>query len=101
MNLRVIFLSQNLFLQGRQTRTISLNSHYMAIFKNPRDRAQFSFLSRQMFPGDTKFLNECFTDATSEPHGYLYLDFKQNTPENLRVRTKILENNPVIYLKKK
>jgi hypothetical protein len=26
----------------------------MAIFKNPRDRAQFSYLSRQMFPGDTK-----------------------------------------------
>ena len=101
MNLSVIFLSQNLFLQGRQTRTISLNSHYMAIFKNPRDRAQFSFLSRQMFPGDTKYLNECFTDATSEPNGYLFLDFKQNTPENLRVRTKILENNPVIYLKKK
>ncbi len=101
MNLSIIFFSQNLFLQGRQTRTISLNSHYMAIFKNPRDRAQFSFLSRQMFPGDTKFLNECFTDATSEPHGYLFLDFKQKTPENLRVRTKILENNPVIYLKKK
>jgi hypothetical protein len=54
-----------------------------------------------MFPGDTKFLNECFTDATSEPHGYLFLDFKQNTPETLRVRTKILETNPVIYLKKK
>ncbi len=54
-----------------------------------------------MFPGDTKFLNECFTDATSEPHGYLFLDFKQNTSEYLRVRTKILEINPVIYLKKK
>jgi hypothetical protein len=101
MNLSVIFLSKNLFLQGRQTRTISLNTHYMAIFKNPRDRAQFSFLSRQMFPRDTKFLNECFNDATSEPHAYLFSDFKQNTPENLRVRTKILENNPVIYLKKK
>ena len=101
MNLSVIFLSQNLFLQGRQTRTISLNSHYMAIFKNPRDRAQFSYLSRQMFPGDTKFLNECFTDATNEAHGYIFLDFKQNTPENLRVRAKILESNPVIYLKKK
>ncbi len=54
-----------------------------------------------MFRGDTNFLNECFTDATSEPHGYLFLDFKQNTLENLRVRTNILENNPVIYLKTK
>ncbi len=40
------------------------------------------------------FSNECFTDATSEQHDYLFLDFKQNTPENLRVRTKILEINP-------
>jgi hypothetical protein len=58
MNLRVIILSQNLFLHGRQTRTINSNSHYMAIFKNPRDTAQFSFLSRQMFPDDTK-LSHC------------------------------------------
>ncbi len=100
MNLSVIILSQNLFLQGRQTRTISLNNHYMAIFKNICDRAQFLYLSRQMFPGDTKFLNECFTDATSGLHCYLFLDFKQNTPENFRVRTKILDNNTVIYFKK-
>ncbi len=101
MILSVIFLSQNLFLQGRQTRTISFNSHYITIFKNPRDRAQFLYLSRQIFPSDTKFLNECFADATSEPHGYLFLDFIQNTPENLRVRAKILEFKPEIYLKKK
>jgi hypothetical protein len=49
MNLSVIFLSQNLFLQGRQTRTISLNSQFIAIFKNPRDRAQFSYLSIQIY----------------------------------------------------
>jgi hypothetical protein len=83
------FLSQNLFLPGRQTRTISFNSHYMVIFKYFRDRAQFLYLSRQMCLSDTKFLNECLTDATSEPHGYLFLEFKQNTPETLRVRTKI------------
>jgi hypothetical protein len=55
MNLSVIFLSQNFFFQGRQTRTISLNSDYIAILKNPRDRAQFSFLSSRMFTGYTKF----------------------------------------------
>jgi hypothetical protein len=44
----------------------------MEDFKNPRDRAKLSFLSRLMFPGDTKFLNESFTDATSELHGYLF-----------------------------
>jgi hypothetical protein len=60
----------------------------MAIFKNPRDRAQFSYISRQMFPRDTKFLNECYTDATSEPHGYLYLDFNKIHPKILEFEQK-------------
>jgi hypothetical protein len=42
-----------------------------------------------MCPDDAKFINYYFTDATSEPHGYLFSDFKQKTPENLRVRKKI------------
>jgi ABC-type proline/glycine betaine transport system ATPase subunit len=99
-NISVIFLTQNLFLKGKQTRTISLNSHYMAIFKNPRDKSQFSHLASQMFPGESSFLKESFSDATSTPHGYLFLDFKQETPENLRVRTNILEEKPIVYIKK-
>ena len=35
-NLSVIFLTQNLFHKNQ--REISLNSDYMVIFKNPRDR---------------------------------------------------------------
>ena len=64
-NISVVFISQNLFIQGKYTRTISLNSHYMIIFKNPTDKAQFSHLARQMFPDNTRYLNECFMDATS------------------------------------
>jgi hypothetical protein len=72
----------------------------MAIFKNPRDKSQFSHLASQMFPGESSFLKESFSDATSTPHGYLFLDFKQETPENLRVRTNILEEKPIVYIKK-
>ena len=100
-NISLIFISQNLFIQGKKTRTISLNTHYMIIFKNPRDKAQFSQLARQMLPGKTQFLNECYVDATSRAHGYLFLDFKQQTPDNLRVRTNIIPGEKVIiYIKK-
>ena len=100
-NISVVFISQNLFIQGKYTRTISLNSHYMIIFKNPRDKAQFSHLARQMFPDNTRYLNECFMDATSLPHGYLFLDFKQDTQEILRVRSNILPNDKtIVYIKK-
>jgi len=101
-NISLIFISQNLFIQGKKTRTISLNTHYMIIFKNPRDKAQFSQLARQMLPGKTQFLNECFMDATSHAHGYLFLDFKQQTPENLRVRTNIIPGEKfIVYIFKK
>lgn len=88
-NLSVIFLSQNLFIQGKETRSISLNSHYMVIFKNPRDRSQFSFLARQMYPNNSKFLEEAYADATSKPHGYLFIDLKQSTHDSFRIRANI------------
>ena len=54
-NLSVIFIVQNLFHQGREMRNLSLNSHYIILFKNPRDRFQVSVLARQMYPGNSKF----------------------------------------------
>lgn len=38
-NISVFFLSQNLFNQGKYSRTISLNCHYLIILNNPRDKS--------------------------------------------------------------
>jgi len=38
-NISVIYLTQNLFHKNPRMRTISLNFHYMILFKNPRDAA--------------------------------------------------------------
>ena len=38
----VIYITQNLFPKNKHARTISLNSHYMILFKNPRDAGQFA-----------------------------------------------------------
>jgi hypothetical protein len=75
-NISVFFMSQNLFVQGKHTRTISLNSHYLVVFINPRDSAQFSNLARQMYPNNSKYLEECYNDATKIPHGYLFIVFE-------------------------
>ena len=83
---------------------MSLNSHYLVCFKNPRDRAQIMHLSRQVWPENPKALQEAYTEATGEPHNYLLLDFKQGTPDEFRVRTKIFpddEHNFVYVLNKK
>ena len=36
-NLSVIYIVQNLFHQGKGSRSIGLNSHYLVLFKNPRE----------------------------------------------------------------
>ena len=37
MGVSVLYRTQNLFPPGKLSRTISLNSHYMLIFRNSRD----------------------------------------------------------------
>ena len=88
-DISVIFISQNIFHQGSQMRTISLNCHYMLLMKNPRDKAQIMALASQIYPNKNKFLIEAFNDATKKQFGYIKVDMKQDTPDNLRIQTRI------------
>ena len=53
-NLSVVFLTQNLF--HPKQRNISLNSDYMVIFKNVRDKSQFTNLAKQFMPNHVNFM---------------------------------------------
>ena len=88
-NISVIFLVQNLFYKNKYIRTISLNSHYMILFKNPRDASQFANLARQMYPKQSAFAVEAYKDATREPYSYLFVDLRTEQDEDLRLRTNI------------
>ena len=89
LNLSVMFVSQNLFYNGKKCRTISLNSTCIVVFKNPRDQSQIHHLACQMFPSKPKFLQVAYEDATKDPYRYLFLDFHPNSPEFVRVRGNI------------
>ena len=93
----IIFIMQNLFPPGKEARTRSLNTHYYIIFKNPRDKSQLEFLSRQILPRNPKGLIEIFEEATSKPHSYLFLDFTQECPDALRFRSNLFERPMIIY----
>ena len=84
-NLSVICLVQNLYFQGKESRTMSLNSQYLVVFNNPRDQQQITVLARQMYPGQSeKFLNT-YRMATSKPFGYLLIDLKPDTSNDKRL----------------
>jgi len=89
MSVSVLYLTQNIFYGGKQTRTIGLNAHYLVVFRNPRDATQITHLARQMYPGQAKFLIEAFRDATREPYTYMLVDLKPDTDEKFRVRSNI------------
>lgn len=97
-NMSVIYIVQNLFDQNKHHRTISLNTHYLVLFKNPRDNTQIKTLAGQMHPGKAHLVVDAFTDATSKPYGYLLMDFRQNTREELRLRTNFLPSDDVQYV---
>lgn len=100
-NVSVIFILQNLFPQGKHCRSISLNTQYIVLFKSTRDKNQVNCLGRQMFPGQSKFFQEAYIDATKDRGGYLLLDLKPDTPDDWRVRTNIFPGqNTTVYLAK-
>jgi len=91
-NVSVMFLAQNLFPKNKIARTLSLNAHYMVLFKNPRDASQFAHLARQMYPKTSQFAVEAYKDATREPYGYLLVDLRPEQDEELRLRTNVFPN---------
>ena len=89
-NLRVIYIVQNLFHQGKGSRRISLNSHYLVLFKNPRDKLQILTLAKQMYPGQTDFFLNQYEEVVKRSFGYLLIDLKTTTQDNCRLRTNVL-----------
>ena len=97
-NLTVVYIVQNLFNQDAAMRTISLNTHYMVIFKNPRDATQIRTLGQQMYPDNPRMLVEAYRDATSKPYGYLLLNLRPDACDALRILTDVFEKQPTAYV---
>ena len=94
----LLYIVQNLFPKNKDSHTISLNSQYIVVFKNPRDTSHMSHLARQMYPGRATFVQEAFKDATSVPNGYQLVDLNQDTPEHMCLRTTIFPDDSVQYV---
>lgn len=100
-NISVVYITQNMFPKNKYARTISLNAHYMVLFKNPRDVGQFAVLAKQMYPKNSQFAIESYKDATDAPYGYLLVDLKPDMDEKYRLRTNIFPGELTeVYIKK-
>lgn len=94
-----IILVQNIFYKG--LRSVSLNCHYICLFKQVRDRSQSITLAHQMFPGGVHYFTESYLDATKDPFSYLLVDCTSQCPEEYRLRAQIFpEEFTHCYVKK-
>jgi len=97
-NVSVILLVQNLFCQGKVMRTVHLNTEYVVLFGNARDKSQFQHFARQIEPTNTKQLMDAYVDATSKPYSHLLVDLKPFTPNPLRYRSNSLsKDQQIVY----
>ena len=103
--LTVVYISQNVFQQGRCARTLALNSHYLLLFRNMRCGSQISHLGRDLYPGQRDILIQAYRDAVCDrPYGYLCIDMSPHlTDERYRLRTRILpcEGDTWVYVPRK
>ena len=87
-NLSVILILQNLYCQGKVMRNVHLNTEYVVLFRNPRDKSQFGHLARQLEPKHSKALVDAYMDTTP-----LLVDLKPHTPDALRYRSNSLQQD--------
>ena len=89
-NCFTVFICQSLFNSRSELRTLSINSQYMVLFNNPRDRSGITHLAKQVFPNNVSKLVEAYKIATEEKaYSYLLLDFHQQQHNRVRLRSNI------------
>ena len=92
-----MYLLQNMYNAGTSQRTVSFNTHYNMVFKNPRDPRQIRCLASQIHPGDVYWLIGALLDATDKPHGHLVMDQSPKTDHDKRVVLNILQGEYLTY----
>lgn len=110
-NVCLIYILQNLFFQGKSSRTNSLNTHYFCLTRNCRDRRQIQVLGSQIF-GQSKGakFSEVYKDAVdlhtktnSSSFPYLFISCHPNpevTHKDCQLFTNIFPDDPVMVLYK-
>lgn len=98
----VILITHNIFEKGKCMRTISLNAHYIILFKNRRDGNVVRTLARPIHPDNYRYLVDAYEMATKDPFGYLIIDLSPYSDKKYHLRKGFLPGQDIsLYLSKK
>ena len=97
MRITMLVLLHNIF--PPKLRTMSLNTHYVVLFKNKRDTLQVEMFARRVMKDRVKYFFGCYKKAVSTPYGYLFVDMHPHSDEVYQLRSRILpsEAPTIVY----
>ncbi len=99
LNLSAVYLTQNLYQQGRCSKTIQVNTYYNILMKSPRDISQIDTLSRQAFK--SRAVTESYLDCMKTPWNYLVVDMSPHIQNEFRLRSGVFPGETcIVYLAK-
>ena len=87
-----IFLVQHLFYKSKDSSTRSLSTCYLIYMKSVRGFRQISVLGSQV-SFRSNFLSNVYAHVTRQPYSYLFMDWRSETPDAIRVRTNIFPDD--------
>ena len=96
-NWTVIFPIRNLFCQGGEMSSISLNAHFLALCKIPREKSLIRCLADQIFRDNWKSVRKLYEHATQDQHSYLLIDLQPETPEQYIVLSNIFPGEQIRF----
>lgn len=82
-DISVMFVTQNVFMPGRWSKMVNLNSHIVVLFKNRRDASQIKMLAHQIMPGHTSYFISAYEMATNM-YGYLLVDLSPHANDEYK-----------------
>ena len=99
LNISCLFITQNLYNQGKFARTISLNATYLILFENIRDSSQVMRLGSQLYPGNQHAFIHAHKNIMKTSYGYMVIDLNPHSNPKHIIRTRIFPGEyPIIYL---
>ena len=100
-NISVCFMKNNLFYQGKNARTITLNTNIFVLMKNPSDSLQIKTLAKRIFPNNYKEVLEAYSFAIklNNGKGYLIIDLLAIPTTDIIMKTGIFPNEEFILFK--
>ena len=90
-----IFISQMMFPNNIAIRSISRNSNYLVLFKNPRYNQDISELAKQMTPGQP-YLKMIYASATEDPFSYLFINVTQECKPAVKFLSHLFNENNIV-----